>query len=112
MKLSPRNLILLTRASVLIGLFTTSPTLGGTYGLINLKVQLFDGRRNAHRLVHSTLVAVAVVWFLCWRIGYRLQTAAQRDPGRRAAVLSSARTCSGPGRRLGSRRPWPDSPRC
>src|SRR6266540_944023 len=44
MKLSPEYLILLTLAvsSVLLGLYTTSPTLGGTYGLINLpKVQIF-----------------------------------------------------------------------
>ena len=73
MKLSPEYLILLTLAfsSVLIGLFTTSPTLGGTYGLINLpKVQLFGWalERSIDWCI-PLLVAVAVVWFLCWRIG-------------------------------------------
>jgi len=73
MKLSPEYLILLTLAfsSVLIGLFTTSPTLGGTYGLINLpKVQLFGWtlERSIDWFI-PLLVAVAVVWFLCWRIG-------------------------------------------
>ena len=56
---------------MLIGLFTTSPTLGGTYGLINLpKVQLFGWtlERSIDWCI-PLLVAVAVVWFLCWRIG-------------------------------------------
>jgi branched-chain amino acid transport system permease protein len=73
MKLSPEYLILLTLAasSVLIGLFTTSPTLGGTYGLINLpKVEIFGWtlERSVDWFL-PLIVSVAVIWFLCWRIG-------------------------------------------
>jgi len=73
MKLSPEYLILLTLAvsTVILGTFTTFPELGGTYGLINLpKVSIFgwDMQESSDWLL-PLMVAVAIVWLLCWRIG-------------------------------------------
>ncbi len=73
MKLSPEYLILLTLAvsTVILGTFTTFPELGGTYGLINLpKVELFGwALQESSDWLLPLLVAVAIVWLLCWRIG-------------------------------------------
>jgi branched-chain amino acid transport system permease protein len=73
MKLSPEYLILLTLAvsSVILGLFTTFPELGGTYGLISLPmVEIFGWTLSRPGdWILFLLVCVAVVWALCWRIG-------------------------------------------
>jgi branched-chain amino acid transport system permease protein len=73
MKLSPEYLILLTLAvsTVILGMFTTFPELGGTYGLINLpKVSIFGWTlQESSDWLLPLLVAVAIVWVLCWRLG-------------------------------------------
>jgi branched-chain amino acid transport system permease protein len=73
MKLSPEYLILLTLAisTVILGTFTTFPELGGTYGLINLPKASIVGwtLQESSDWIVPLLVAVAIVWLLCWRIG-------------------------------------------
>ena len=72
-KLSGEYLILLTLAisSVILGVFTTFPQLGGTYGLISIPQPEFFGwtMRRPSDWVIPTLVLVAFTYAVCWRLG-------------------------------------------
>jgi branched-chain amino acid transport system permease protein len=73
LKLSVEYLILLTLAvsSVIIGLIIAIPSLGSSAGFINLPTADLLGWKMQHPrdwLIPS-LVAMAFVYFLCWRIG-------------------------------------------
>ncbi|MFT3853291.1 MAG: branched-chain amino acid ABC transporter ATP-binding protein/permease [Ilumatobacteraceae bacterium] len=73
LRLSVEYLILLTLgvSSVLLGLFTTFPQLGGTYGLIGIPPASIFG----HQLLETTdwiaplVVATVVVYLICHRLG-------------------------------------------
>ena len=88
MKLSVEYLILLTLAvgSVIIGFFTTIPSLGGTYGLVPLKnVDLFGWNIDRPRdWVPILAVFLAIVYLLCRRMGEspfgRVLKALREDP--------------------------------
>ena len=73
MKLSVEYLILLTLAvgSVIIGFFTTIPSLGGTYGLVPLKnVDLLGWSIDRPRdWVPILFVALVFVYLVCRRVG-------------------------------------------
>src|SRR4051794_12243157 len=73
LKLSVEYLILLTLAvsSVIIGVFTTFPELGGTYGLIGLPdADLFGwSLDNPRDWVIPSLVAMLLVYAFCHRLG-------------------------------------------
>ena len=73
LSLSVEFLILLTLAmsSVIIGFFTTFDQLGGINGLTSLpKANLFGWTwQNPSDWMLPLVVAVAVVYFICWRIG-------------------------------------------
>jgi len=73
MKLSVEYLILLTLAvsSVIIGVFTTFPQLGGSYGLIGISgITIFGWHMTKPSdWVLPTLVVAIVVYATCWRLG-------------------------------------------
>ena len=73
LKLSVEYLILLTLAisSVIIGVFTTFPELGGTYGLIGLPQSDIFGWsfQNPRDWVIPSLVAMLAVYGFCHRLG-------------------------------------------
>jgi branched-chain amino acid transport system permease protein len=73
LKLSVEYLILLTLAisSVIIGVFTTFPELGGTYGLIGIpKADIFGWTMNRPSdWVIPTLVLVIITYAICRRLG-------------------------------------------
>ncbi len=72
-KLSGEYLILLTLAisSVILGVFTTFPQLGGTYGLISIPQPEFFGwtMRRPSDWVIPTLVLMVFTYTVCWRLG-------------------------------------------
>ena len=72
-KLSGEYLILLTLAvsSVILGVFTTFPQLGGTYGLISIPQPEFFGwtMRRPSDWVIPTLVLMLGTYAICWRLG-------------------------------------------
>jgi branched-chain amino acid transport system permease protein len=73
MKLSVEYLILLTLAVsyVIIGVFTTFPQLGGTYGIIGIKnITIFGWHmEKMSDWLIPTLVLAMIVGGACWRIG-------------------------------------------
>ena len=73
LKLSTEYLILLTLAvsSVIIGVFTTFPELGGTYGLIGLPDADFFGWSldNPRDWVIPSLIGMLLVYAFCHRLG-------------------------------------------
>ena len=73
LKLTVEYLILFTLAVsyVIIGLFIATPSLGGTYGLINLKpADLFGWQlSDPSDWIFPSLVMMLVVYVICWRIG-------------------------------------------
>jgi branched-chain amino acid transport system permease protein len=73
LKLSPEYIILLTLAisSVILGVFSTFPQLGGTYGLIGIPItDLFGWKmENPSDWVLPLMAVAAVVYVTCWRIG-------------------------------------------
>jgi len=88
MKLSVEYLILLTLAVsfVIIGVFTTFPQLGGTYGLISITGLTIGGAalQRPRDWVLPCLVLVGVTYFICWRLGEspfgRVLKAIREDP--------------------------------
>ena len=73
MKLTVEYLILLTLAVsfVIIGVFTTFPELGGTYGLIGIKGLTIGGALldRPRDWVLPCVALVAITYFVCWRLG-------------------------------------------
>ena len=73
MRLSVEYLILLTLAvsSVILGVFTTFPVLGGTYGIIAITHLSFFGwhmMKPSDWIIPSLVVAM-IVYTICWRLG-------------------------------------------
>src|SRR3954447_23371992 len=97
LKLSVEYLILLTLAvsSVIIGVFTTFPELGGTYGLIGLPdADLFGwSLDNPRDWVIPSLVAMLLVYAFCHRLGEaafgRVLKGVREDPPPTQAVGKS-----------------------
>jgi branched-chain amino acid transport system permease protein len=73
MKLSVEYLILLTLAIsfVIIGVFTTFPELGGTYGITRIAgLEIFGWHMERPRdWVIPGIVLLLVTYFVCWRLG-------------------------------------------